>query len=424
MKLIYQVIYRVSIALTAILTVWAVLFYIAIIEEVNDEMDDQLESYSEHIIITSLSGQELPVEDLGTNNQYFLKQVDANYAMSHSQIKYIDTMIYIKHKSETEPARILVTIFKEEEDQYFELTVSTPTIEKKDLIEAILYWIIFLYVFLLVIIILINIWVFYKSTKPLYILLKWIDNYNLDAIVKPLENDTNISEFKKLNSAVARSLDRGKEVFENQKQFISNASHELQTPLAISLNRLELLMEDETLTEYQLGELIKVSQTLDYISKLNKSLLLLTKIDNHQFINHQPIHMATLINKYLSDFEDIYCFMNIQVEVIEHEDFVIEIEEPLANILIANLIKNAFVHNYKGGNINIDICKSGISFGNTGSEKMLDSERIFERFYKKSPLEGSTGLGLALCMSICQSYNFIFEYFHQRNMHYFKISLK
>lgn len=91
------------------------------------------------------------------------------------------------------------------------------------------------------------------------------------------ENDTRITEFRKLNDAAARYVERTEQMFEQQKQFIGNASHEIQTPLAICRNRLEMLMEDDSLSEKQLEELMKTHQTLEYITKLNKSLLLLSK---------------------------------------------------------------------------------------------------------------------------------------------------
>ena len=233
MKLFYRVLLRLSVGIILILTGWAVYFYIAIIDEINDEVDDSLEDYSELIIIRSLAGEELPSKNSGSNNQYFLTEIDEEYANQHENISYKDSMIYIPEKRETEPARILTTIFKNEEDTYYKLTVSTPTIEKEDLRGAMLHLIIYLYIVLLLTIILINIWVFRKSMKPLYILLHWMDNYRLGKKNTPLQNQTSITEFRKLNEAAIRYATRSEEMFEQQKQFIGNASHEIQTPLAI-----------------------------------------------------------------------------------------------------------------------------------------------------------------------------------------------
>ena len=144
MKLIYYIILRITLALTLILTIWAVFFYVTMIDEVNDEVDDSLEDYSETIIIRALAGEELPSENNGSNNQYYLTEVTKEYAGNRNDIQYKDSMVYIVEKGETEPARILTTIFKNDEGRYYELTVSTPSIEKDDLKDAIQVWIIFL----------------------------------------------------------------------------------------------------------------------------------------------------------------------------------------------------------------------------------------------------------------------------------------
>ena len=133
MKLIYYIILRITLALTFILTVWAIFFYVTMIDEVNDEVDDALEDYSETIIIRALAGEELPSKTNGSNNQYYMMEVSKEYAESREDIQYKDSMVYIEEKEETEPARILTTIFKDDEGRYHELTVSTPNIEKDDL---------------------------------------------------------------------------------------------------------------------------------------------------------------------------------------------------------------------------------------------------------------------------------------------------
>ena len=292
MKLHYRIIGRLSVALIVILTVWAGLFYFALMDEVNDEVDDSLEDYSEVIITRKLAGERLPSHNNGSNNQYYLQEVSEVYADAHPHIVYTDSMVFIKEKNETEPARILSTIFEDDDDRYFLLTVSTPSIEKHDLILAIWYWIMFLYGALLLTILGINVWIYRQSMKPLYILLHWLDGYVLGKENRPLTNPTNITEFQKLNSALRRSTEANERIYEQQKQFIGNASHEMQTPLAICRGRLEMLMEDESLTETQLEELAKVYETLDHITKLNKSLWLISKIENGQYPESSDIDLT------------------------------------------------------------------------------------------------------------------------------------
>jgi len=421
MKLFHLVLWRISLALIVVLTVWAGFFYMAVVEEVNDEVDDTLEDYSEGLMIRALSGEDMPTASNGSNNQYYLYEVSESYAASHPQITYRDEMVFITEKSETEPARVLITIFRTEDERYMELVVYTPTIEKLDLLRAILGWIIFLYVLLLLIILSINIWVFRKNMKPLYVLLKWLDSSQLGKKNEPLENTTKITEFRKLNAATMAFAERGEKLFEQQKTFIGNASHEMQTPLAICRNRLEMLMEDETLTEHQLNELIKTHQTLENLTRMNRSLLLLCKIENGQFADTRSVCLNDILAHYLDDYKEVYAYRNITVTVTTDSSFCVEMNDSLVCVLVTNLLKNSFVHNIDGGFIYIKITANTFEISNTG-EKPLDRERIFERFYQGQKKEGSTGLGLALVDSICKANHLKIDYTYVENRHIFTIS--
>ncbi|MDR2915237.1 MAG: HAMP domain-containing histidine kinase [Tannerella sp.] len=423
MKLIYRIIIRLSVALSAVLALWAVFFYFAIIDEINDEVDDSLEDYSEQLIIRFLAGEELPSKSSNSNNQYYLSEVTPEYAQSRLHVSYVDSMVYIPTKRETEPARILTTIYIDEDGKYYELVVSTPTIEKKDLKEAILYWIIFLYLGLLFVIIAINVWIYHRSNRPLYKLLAWLDKYNVGGNNSPLQNDTDITEFKKLNEAAMRNMKRAEEVFEEQKQFIGNASHEMQTPLAVCRNRLETLMEDETLTENQLEELSKTYSTLGYITKLNKMLLLLYKIDNRQFQDKQDLELNEIVRRYIEDYKEVYASMDVYTEIKETGIFRVRINETLASMLINNLLKNSYIHNVVHGRIYMEISSSKFVIKNTGQNFPLNSRLIFERFYQGSKKEGSTGLGLTLVKSICDMENLVVKYYFKDDFHCFEISI-
>lgn len=422
MKLFYRVLMNLLVGIVVILVGWAVVFYMGIMEEINDEVDDSLEDYTELIITRSLAGKELPAHDSGSNNQYYLREVEPSYALSRPAISYRDSMVYISEKKETEPARILTTLFKDKEGTYFEVAVYTPSIEKKDLRQAIFQLLVGLFVSLLVAILLINVWVFRRSMRPFYRLVDWLDHSRLGKKNVPLENPTHTTEFRKLNEAVMRYATHSEEVFEQQKQFIGNASHELQTPLAICQNRLEMLMEDETLSEPQMEEILKTYQTLEYVSKLNKSLLLLSKIDNSQFVETSEVCINEVLHRYVDDYCEVYDYRGIRLTVEEKGEFRIRMNETLAVVLVTNLLKNAFVHNIDKGEIRIVITSSGIRFGNTGNGEPLDGKRIFERFYQGKKKEGSTGLGLAIVDAVCRQYQLRVSYSAVDGMHCFEVS--
>ena len=422
MKLFNRVLIHLLSGIFIILLGWAVFFYLGIMSEVNDEVDDSLEDYSELIITRSLAGKELPAHDSGSNNQYFLREVDESYVRSHQAISYRDSMIYIKEKNETEPARILTTLFKDKENRHYELSVFTPTIEKRDLQEAIFHLLIALFATLLIAILVINIWVFRRSMKPFYQLLNWLDKYRLGQENEPLDISTYTTEFRKLNETVKRYASHSEEIYRQQKLFIGNASHEIQTPLAVCQNRIEMLMEDESLSEEQLSELAKTYQTLEYVSKLNKSLLLLSKIDNSQFVDSANVCINELVHRYMDDYQEVYDYKEIQITLNEKENFHLLINETLATMLITNLLKNAYVHNNEHGTIQIEIGKDYITFSNSGDLQPLDEKRVFERFYQGKKKEGTTGLGLAIVAAICRQCSLAVSYRFVNNMHEFHVT--
>ena len=422
MKLFYRVLIHLLAGIFVVLSAWAFVFYWGMIEEVNDEVDDSLEDYSELIIMRSLAGKDLPSNDNGSNNQYFLREVDAAYALSKESICYRDSMVYIDEKNESEPARILTTLFRDKDNRFYELSVYTPSIEKRDLKESIFYLLIGLFVILFVIILLINIWVFHRSMKPFYQLLEWLEHYRLGKNNEKLSIETHTTEFRKLNEAVSRYVAHSEEVFEKQKQFIGNASHELQTPLAICQNRLEMLLEDETLGEQQMSEIMKTYQTLEYLSKLNKSLLLLSKIDNHQFSEEKEVCLNEVLHRYMDDYQEVYAYRDITLTVEEEGELYWRMNETLAVVLITNLLKNSFVHNINKGSIRIVVSSSGIRFGNTASGSALDASRVFDRFYQGSKKkEGSTGLGLAIVDAVCRHSSLKIRYRFEEDMHWFEV---
>lgn len=422
MKLTWKIVIRISLLLSLIMGIWAYIFYNAVMEEVTDEIDDSLSSFSDNLIKRKLSGESLPEAANGTNNTFFIHTVSEEYAKKNPVISYSNEMVYIMEQDDEEPSRVQKTIFRDSDGIYYELTVATPTVDNDDLLSAITIWLIILYGALTIMAILVCLWVLSRSMKPLYRILRWLDDNDIASGVKPLDNPTKISEFVRLNDAVVRSAKRSEQLYTQQKLFTGNASHELQTPLAICQNRLELLM-DTDLDERQMEEIGKMLQTISYMVKLNKELLMLTKIDGGQFTERETINISEIVEKNLRDLKMVFEEMEISTDFKKNNDLYAEMNPTLASILTINLMKNAFIHNRKGGRISITIDQKTIRIANTGDEEPLQASQIFQRFYKnrKKEREGSTGLGLALVKAIADIYKFDVRYSFEEKMHVFSI---
>ena len=422
MKLISRIALRLSLALLPLMALWGVLFYFTMVDEINDEADDALEDYSELIVKRMLAGRELPKPNNGSNNSYSIVPIGAPEAAVRPHIDYYDAEVYIPEKEETEPARVLTTIFQDADGAYYELKVATPTFEKDDLLRAILYWVVFLYLLLLLTTISLTVWVFHRSMRPLYELLRWLDDYTPGRRGAPVPCSTRIVEFRRLSAAAQQAVDRSEALFEQQKHFIGNASHELQTPLAVLGNRIEWLLDNTEPTEKQMEELLKMQRTLRQIVRLNKTLLLLTKIDNGQVPESVEVDIAVLAREQAEMCGEIYASRRQHVTLTAVQPLTVTMNESLASTIVNNLVKNAFVHSAEGCaiEITVDVPSRRLRVANDG-EKPLDADRIFDRFYQGTKREGSTGLGLALAGAVARYYGLRLTYRFDGGRHIFEV---
>ena len=404
-----------------VLLLWATALYFTMVHQVNDETDDSLDDYAEMIARRVIVGEELPTPGDGTNNTYSIELLPAtrNYEDYES---YEDREVYLYRKNETEPARTLTKVFHDTDGTAYKLVVSTPTFERDDIIRALLIHIAIIYVVLLCIIMFVTVLVFRFSMRPLYSLLKWLDGYRPGSGIAGFPDEESVVEFKKLTRAARETIERAENHLERQKQFIGNASHELQTPLAVLGNRIEWLMDNTALTEEQFTELSKMRQSIHRLVRLNRTLLLLSKIDSGHFLDRSDVDIIPIIENELEIYKEIFAEKELVCNVKMPKSLVVQMDEMLASTMVSNLIKNAFVHSPSGGVIDIIISRSEFSVSNKGGEA-LDKARLFDRFYT-SGKTGSTGLGLALVKSIAGYYGFGLQYGFWDGKHCFAIRLK
>ncbi len=421
MKLIWRIVGRLSVALLILMAGWAVAFYAILTAEINDETDDTLEDYAHDIIARVLAGEALPSEDNGTNNTYHL--VDLTGVPDASQrpaVSYSDETVWMASKMETEPARVLRTVFDDSAGRTWELTVAIPSFEKRDLQSRITLWIALLYALMLATVVGVNVLIVRRSFRPLYALLEWLGQVRPGVAPPPLETPGDVTEFRLLGDAVIDSVKRSGELFDEQRLFTGNAAHELQTPIAVCRSRLEMLAGDPSLTEPQLEQIGAVMGTLDRLAALNRTLLLLARIDNRGFSGGAPVDATPIIRRLADDYSEVYGHRGLVVEVNARAAFRPVMDETLAGVLWGNLLKNAFVHSPDGGRIDVTISARGVSVSNAATAGPLDPVVIFRRFFR-SGVDTGTGLGLALVESICRLYGLIVDYEYTESRHTFTI---
>ena len=168
-------------------------------------------------------------------------------------------------------------------------------------------------------------------------------------------------------------------------------------------------------------ELFKTKHTLNYIVRLNKSLLFLSRIDNGQFTDSRPVEINSIAKRLLDDYKEIFSHYDTVVSLEEQGNLTITMNETLAEALVSNLLKNAFIHNREKGHVRVTIQANSLTIANTGQAGPLDGEHIFERFYQGSKKKESTGLGLAIAEAICRQYGLHISYQYQEGEHIFQV---
>lgn len=424
MKLLYKITLTLLVPLSLTIGIWGWLSYRTMSKKIHADTDLILKSYSSDIIMRLLSGKELPERFNGAYNTYYIQSLTPEEAADSPAVEYGEAEAFLKSQEDFASSRIRSQIFQDNEGNFRKITVSLPTFEQDMLIEHVFWWTMLLFIVLLASVLAIGLVLLNYNMKPLYRLLDWIDRYEPGMQGTKVPSDTDIVEFRKLASAIEHAVTRFETQYEERKIFIGNASHELQTPLAVCSNRIEMMLEHPDMTEALAEEMIKVHRSLSGLIRLNKTLLLLSKIENGQFPQTADVDMNALAKESIELHQEIYDHKNIAAEIDGEDRFVHRIDEQMASVLIGNLVKNAFLYTPSGGTINVTMWKTGFSISNTGNAP-LDKDKVFRRFYQPSGRkEGATGLGLALAYSVCMNNGMDITYDFINDRHIFSIILK
>lgn len=421
MKLLSYTYRKLALLLFLLMAVWGVLFYYAIIDEVVDETDDTLENYGEILMESALHDPSILETEGSLMSFYKFTPISEEEGRHYRQVFY-DATVYIELEDEDEPVRVMCTAFRMPDGQYYELKLMISILERDDMVEAMLWYLGALFL-LFLICTSIGIQLVLKGVfRPLHRLLDWLHCIQPGKEVPPLDNPTKIREFRQLSDAALDMGNRSYKAYEEQKQFIENASHELQTPLAIVRGKVELLAESEGMTEQQMERLDEIYATLGRAVKLNKSLLLLSRIENGQYTEMEDVSVDEILDELLPDLMDIYEHKQVRlIRKREEQPFIIRCNHSLAQILVSNLVKNSLLHNREEGELQVLTTPTSLVIKNTG-DVPLDGEKLFRRFYHgMDGKKDSTGLGLAIARSIALSSSLKLTYEWQDGMHTFRL---
>jgi signal transduction histidine kinase len=393
---------------TAFLIAGAV-FYFVISLFFKDQLNEKLHHDIKNITRTIIKNGTLP-------NYYPFIETREVSAQKQQSFKTIDTLIFDGFEKRKIPYRQISQITVINGKEYF-IAARDTLIEEDDLLGVIAIVIGLIFMLLLVSLYFINRNLSLKIWQPFYKTLNELKEFSYEKPGFKLSSESQLYEFTELNKTLEKLTRKVISDYQSLKRFTEDASHEIQTPLAVIQSKLETLMQYPGLKKDQ-AELINSTYVYALrISKLTQTLLLLTKIANDQFPDKKTINMAELICERIKMFEDHILEKSLTLNEDIKPDCFIETNFFLAESLVINLISNAVKHNNKNGIINIKLDKIHLEISNSGEKLTVPTTKLFDRFYKANESSDSPGLGLAIVKEICRLNRWEINYVFEDNLH-------
>ena len=405
---------------TIILLISAPLFYWMIQKLYTDEVDETIILRKTEFEKNNL--QTLHISDITIWNKFNRDiRILPDTIKSRPKDIILKEFFYESITPEWEPYRVLYASVKIE-GRPFVLLIQLNMVESEDLIETITLIYFSILIALFVAIIFITKYISNRLWYPFYDTLKKIEAFNIEQHTSPPFLLTNIKEFDQLNKGLAILINGNLQAYHSQKTFTQNAAHELQTPLAIFQSKLDLLLQDTSLTEGQAAIVQSLYEATFRLTRINKNLLLLAKIEHKQFAETCSFTLNELITEVTPYFTEQATAKQLIIETNIANTIEVVANRDLTEMMINNLFLNAIRHNKNNGKIVLSVKNNQFIISNSGLQQQLDSGILFKRFGKRSTDIRSSGLGLAIVKEISDKYGWNVTYQYKNDLHGFNIS--
>lgn len=417
-KLLNKTFFVYTLSSIIVLIVAAPIFYFSIVQLYIEDVDETLHLYKKEFIHYYLPNfKQSEIENWNRYNRDIkIESCDAS-ASRHTNYFYKD--FYDVLDNENEPYRVLQSRI-EIEGKIYTFTARISLLESEDLIKNISILFVVLIALLLAVLIFVTSRFSKRIWQPFRNTLEKIKVFDLSAQQNIYFDKTEIKEFEELNQSLQKLTDKNILVYIQQKAFIENASHELQTPLAVLKSKLNLLLQNKNITNEQAKLLEAIDLPLSRMTRIIKNLLLLAKIENKQFTQKENIELTEVINETLELLIDYTNAKQISVAKNLSEKLLVSCNKTLLEILVNNLLINSIVHNTEQGKIQINFSNKILTVSNPGKTK-LNNEKLFERFAVSSSQTTNSGLGLAIVKEICNRNHWKISYSFKNNFHLFSV---
>ena len=330
--------------------------------------------------------------------------------------------VYMKHAGYNQPFRILYSKVEIEGEKYI-LTIRLCLEEFMEFLQIMAWFLWLLLACLMAGLIIVTHLIHKKLWKPFYKTLSLTEKFNIQHSDMPDFQPTDTQEFHQLNQALRTLIDENLQAFKTQKEFTENASHEMQTPLAVLRSKLDILVQQPDLTEEQTLIIQTLYEATSRMTRINKNLLLLAKIENLQFQDVQTINVADAVETSLSFLSDQAEIANISVgKELADRTLTVQANTLLFESLVNNVVSNAIKHNVTDGVIIVILEDSRLIVINSGVSQALDRNTLFQRFVRMNAASNGSGLGLAIARQICLLYGWQINYSFENSVHRFTVT--
>ena len=336
--------------------------------------------------------------------------------VGRATFQFADTLVMHKYLKRMESNRKL-TGYAQVDSTYLQLTLYDVIVESDDIMDGVVQSLAWLFVLLGGVVLISSFLISRFLLRPFEHTLHEINGFNVTE-ARPLSlTDTTTTEFRTLNRFIGQMTDKMRRDYQRVKEFSENASHEIQTPLAVAKGKLELLSQSNHLTEDHLALIGTAYQAVDDVSKLAKSLMLLTKIENQEFSNFQSIDGSEELRRTVADFDELITLKGLTLTTDIADGVSLRTHPVLLKILINNLLNNAIRHNKPEGHIKVSLHPDRLVVANLGKPLRESPEVLFERFKKNHQSNESLGLGLAIVKKICDISGYRVWYRYRKEWH-------
>src|SRR5690606_14328647 len=179
--------------------------------------------------------------------------------------------------------------------------------------------------------------------RPLQLIIKsklLKQSFPFKETAKPVQTTT--ADFKYLDSSLISLMDQIREAFEKEREFTANASHELMTPISILKSKIENMIIQEDASEDNLQRLTELMTTVSRLSRIVNSLLMISRIENDQYLMKEEVDVKELVLEVVTELEDRIQGSEIQIDLSLKESFIFQpSNKDLLFQLIYNLLNNA-----------------------------------------------------------------------------------